>query len=338
MDALALEWKLRRPSLNNRNIVSVYFGGGTPSLLGPAFIAEILSWVDNRSLDCEITLEANPEEISLTLMQEFASAGINRVSIGIQSLKNSLLVSLQRTHDAKKGINAVHETFKAGLSNISIDLMYDLPGQTLEDWQETLKQAVDLPIHHLSLYNLTIEPHTSFYKRREELKKSLPPEEVSLCMHRAALETLEMGGLKQYEISAFARNQHYSLHNIGYWSARPFLGLGPSAFSYWNNKRSQNIPNLSKYAKSLNAEILPVGFEEELDEDARRRELLAIQLRLVKGVNLPEFEAYFGNISPETHLSIFKLIEDRLLIKQADRIFLSPKGNLFYDSVAVEII
>lgn len=234
---LRKEWKKIQPLLKGKKVVSLYFGGGTPALFGPEAIGEVIDWVGPTE---EVTLEANPENINKPLMKAFARVGVNRVSIGIQALDDNLLKVLSRQHTAQEAINSVNTTYDAGISNISIDLMYELPEQTFQLWQETLRKAVALPITHLSLYNLTIEPHTVFYKHREKLQKKLPNAESSLNMYQEAMLQLDTHGYKQYEISAFAKEMLISQHNIGYWTGRPFLGLGPSAYSYWEGKQRNN--------------------------------------------------------------------------------------------------
>jgi oxygen-independent coproporphyrinogen-3 oxidase len=339
MEGFALEWARNLPFLQNKKIVSIYFGGGTPSLMGPVFIAEILQWMKlPPGNEIEITLEANPENIDLPLMQAYAQAGINRVSIGVQTLEESLLKQLGRLHSPQKALDAIYLTAKAGIKNISIDLMYDLPGQTLHSWQKTLESAVQLPISHLSLYNLTIEPHTVFFKYRDLIQKQLPDEETSLQMYEAAISTLTAKGFQQYEISAFAKEGCDSRHNTGYWTARPFLGFGPSAFSYWERKRFRNVSNLNRYCKALKEGLSPIDFEEELLPDAQIRELLAIQLRLIQGVDLNHFQSRHGMLDGETQAVIKKLKGNGLLQQEGELLQLTKRGILFYDTVAIELI
>lgn len=342
LEGLEIEWSQRLPSLKEKQITSIYFGGGTPYLFGADRIGKIIDWVRNELSfvpeGVEITLEANPENITKETMQAYANAGINRVSIGVQTLDNSLLPTLGRLHDSRRAIEAVNITASCGISNISIDLMYDLPGQTFISWQKTLKQAVDLPITHLSLYNLTIEPHTVFFKKQEEMRKIMPDEETSLHMYEQAIEILTDGGLKQYEISAFARNNHYSRHNVGYWTGRSFLGLGPSAFSYWKGSRFRNIANLNRYHQLLLEGKSPVDFEEMLPKEAHLRELLAINIRLIEGVDLSDFQTRYGMIDHETKESLKQLEQQGLISSKGSYIFLTKKGVLFYDTVATEII
>ena len=342
MEGFKAEWQQWLPALQGKQVATIYFGGGTPALIGAPAIAEILSWIKAAlpfdSPNPEITIEANPENITREMMAAYAVAGINRVSIGVQTLDDKILTVLERIHNAQSAIDAIHLTADAGIKNISIDLMYDLPGQTLGIWQETLETARQLPITHLSLYNLTIEPHTGFFKHQEKIRKQLPNPEASLEMYEMAVSMLDEQGLKQYEISAFAKNQCVSRHNVGYWTGRPFLGFGPSAFSYWEGKRFRNVANLSKYCKALAQGRSPVDFSEELDPDAHRREMLAIQLRLKAGVDLAEFQVRYGKLEKIT-LDTLKYLEGQGLLQESGgTVCLTKRGILFYDSVATELI
>lgn len=337
MEGFYLEWQQTLPKIQGKKLRSIYFGGGTPSLMGPDAIAKILSWVYASFNQAEeVTLEANPENITFDLMLGYRKAGITRVSIGIQTLDNQILKTLGRLHSGMKAIEAVHYTFEAGITNISVDLMYDLPHQTLLTWQHTVTRVLELPISHLSLYNLTIEPYTLFFKNQTQLAKVIPDEQVSLTMYRHAVS--EIGKrLPQYEISAFAKPGLHSIHNTGYWLARPFWGFGPSAFSYFENRRFRNVANLSKYHKSLVQGSSPIDFEECLDSVSRVRELLAINLRLIKGVNLTEFQIKHGEIDSETTNVLERLIQEGLLINHKN-LKLSERGILFYDTIASEIV
>lgn len=341
MEGLFLEWQRQLPLLQDKTIVSVYFGGGTPSLLGPERIAALLEKIRHScriSNDCEVTLEANPENIDRPLMKSYANAGVNRVSIGIQTLDDQLLRQLGRIHTANKGIQAIYATAEAGIKNISIDLMYDLPGQTLSHWENTLTAITPLPITHLSLYNLTIEPHTLFFKRQEILKKTIPNEETSLQMYEMAISRLKAIGLDQYEISAFAKQGCRSRHNTGYWLARPFLGFGPSAFSDWEGRRFRNVAHLGRYLKALREGMCPVDFEEKLSPEARLRELFVIALRLLDGVDLSLFQKTHGPLGEETCVTLHRLTEEGFLIRKGSTIALTRHGILFYDTLAAELI
>ena len=329
LSSLQKEWDLYKDKLVGKRVVSIYFGGGTPILFGPEAIRTVLSWISRPSV-CEITLEANPENISLELMQAYHSVGINRVSIGVQSLDDHLLKVLGRRHSAQKAIQGIHQCYDAGLSNISIDLMYEIPYQTLPLWQETLAQLTGLPITHLSLYNLTIEPQTLFFKKSSQLIPHLPIPETCLEMLNLATQTLPQMGLKRYEISAFSQKGYESCHNRGYWQGRPFLGFGPSAFSYWEGKRFRNVAHLLKYAEKLNNNISPIDFEETLSPSARLKELLAIGLRRLEGVDCKDF--------PLESKLYHELLQTGWVIFDQEKLRLTEQGLLFYDSVAEMII
>jgi oxygen-independent coproporphyrinogen-3 oxidase len=326
-EGLLLEWESQKPLIDGKEIVSVYFGGGTPSLFGAEAIGEALRRI-RLSSAAEVTVEVNPEESAKELFSALKQVGVNRISLGVQSLDDRSLQTLERTHTASKAKEAILAAAEAGIGNLSIDLMYDLPGQTESSWIYTLSQLKDLPIVHLSLYNLTVEPHTSFHKR----KVIQPTAEESLRFLHLALESLERLGLRRYEISAFAKPGFESRHNLGYWTYRPFLGFGPSAFSYWEGERFQNIPNLQRYFKMVKAGESPVHFREKLPYPANLKEQIAVQLRLKEGLILP------SALPPETERAIASLLELGLLETKEPHIRLTERGKLFYDTVASEII
>ncbi len=336
LQGLDREWHYRQPLIQDKSIKTIYFGGGTPSLLPAVAFADLLSKIACQAE--EITLEVNPETVSLDKMKEFRTAGINRISLGVQSLDDRELHLLGRQHAAKKAIDAVQIAAEAGFENISIDLMFELPGQTLASWERTLDRVVDLPITHLSLYNLTFEPHTQFFKRRRTLEALLPDETERLNMLQMAVGKLPQAGLHRYEISAFAKSGYHSRHNSGYWLARPFMGFGPSAFSYWEGKRFQNACSLQQWADALEGARSPVEFEEQLPPPEAFNELLAVQLRMLDGVNLKKFQERHGTMPEATSMAIEKLIKQEWLTPHGDQLCLSEQGLLFYDSVATEIL
>ncbi len=343
--SIALEWKLRLPQLRGKKIVSIYFGGGTPSRLSPSQLETLLSLVLSSGLEidphCEITLELNPEDATPGLLSAYAAMGINRLSLGIQSLNDAQLAVLDRQHSAQKGVEAVLMAERAGIHNISIDLMYDIPHQDFSGWQSTLDQLNRLPITHLSLYNLTFEPHTVFFKRKQELTPHLPTDEESLQLLHKAIDAIESIGLQRYEISAFAHPGKHSRHNTGYWTGRPFLGFGPSAFSYWEGERFRNIAHLNRYSESLAKGGFPVDFQEKLPYPANLAELLAIRLRLKEGVEIPHFERSHGTL-PSQLISRLNTLQLKGWLSSntegASLHALTQEGMLFYDSVATELI
>jgi oxygen-independent coproporphyrinogen-3 oxidase len=307
-------------------LTSIYFGGGTPSLC-PDIVEAVITEL-SPGPECEVTLEYNPERIE-------AVPGVTRASIGVQSLDDALLKRLGRTHTADEARRGV-EMAASFARDVTIDLMYDVPGQRLDVWQSTVKEATTLPITHLSLYNLTIEPHTPFWK--ENMGRFAPPEEVSLEMLEFACEAFERTGLKRYEISAFARNGRYAVHNSGYWKGTPFVGIGPSAFSYVDGVRSQNQPNFGRYLRAAHSGEGLVSFSECLPPSKRIGELLAIRLRLLEGVDIASFEREVAPLPEVLRDALTNLAADGLVELDGGRVSLSKRGLLFYDSVAGELV
>lgn len=335
-DAIALEWNRQAPLLSDKQIVSIYFGGGTPTLFAPEGIDQILSQIRQSNIafakDIEITIEANPEDASLPLFSALLSFGINRLSLGVQSLDDRSLTILERGHAAKKAKDALFLANQAGFKNISIDLMYDLPDQTESSWSYTLQQLSDLPIQHVSLYNLTIEPHTSFYKRKSSLQ--FPDAITSLNLLHMAIKTLKEQQFARYEISAFAKTGYQSRHNKGYWTGRPFLGFGPSAFSYWEGARFRNVANLQRYAKQIRAGISPIDFSEILPSPKNFQELLAVRLRLLEGADMEQYP----KLPSEVHTALEKWTREGCLDKEGSIFRLTERGTLFYDAIASDLV
>ncbi len=334
-EGLRKEWEQRKESITSP-LHSLYFGGGTPSLYPPESIGEIISWID--PLPQEITLEVNPETISFERLKQYALLGINRISMGVQSFDPHLLSLLSRAHRAEQSKEAILAAKAAGIENISIDLMYDVPQQTLASWEKTLQEAISLPITHLSLYNLSIEPHTVFFKYKEKIKPQLPTPSLSLELLNLAIATLTHAGFERYEISAFAKNKKESIHNKGYWTGRPFLGFGPSACSYFQGSRFRNIPHLHRYCTLLGEGKEPIDFSETLSPQERTIEHLILRLRLFAPFVLEDFEKQFGLLSEEAHMSLIKLSSLGWIQYQNGTLSLTEQGALFHDSIAVELL
>lgn len=341
LEALEKEWDQILPKLKSKRCVSIYFGGGTPSLFGPHRVGTLLRRIRKECLvlqEAEITLEVNPEDASEELFAAYAEVGINRISIGVQSFDDALLRTLTRKHSAQDCQQAVYNAARAGIRKISIDLMYDLPGQTLSAWRNTLQTALTLPISHLSLYNLTIEPHTSFDRKRALLEEKRPCPSESRAMYEEAISSMEAKGWVHYEISAFGRQGEVSLHNVGYWQGRPFLGLGPSAYSYWQGARFRNVAHLKQYCKAMKEGRSAIDFSETLSLEASHREHLIIRLRTTEGIEMASFQREYGTFSAEA-LSLFRRFEEQGWLKEGEgRIYLTREGKLFYDSIAVELV
>lgn len=323
-EGLALEWQLVLPQIEGKEILSVYFGGGTPSLFGAEGIGPVLARI-RKNPDCEITIEANPEESSYELLKSFFDLGINRISFGVQSLDDRSLEQLGRIHSAEKARKAVLDAARAGFKNISIDLMIDLPDQTEESFRYTLDSLNALPIQHVSLYNLTVEPHTTFFKQGVRPLSG----NASLALLNLGVTKLKEFGFERYEISAFAKPGFASRHNTGYWTGRPFWGFGPSAFSFWNGERFRNMANIQRYVRALREGLFPIDFREKLPYPANEQELLAIGLRRIEGVE---------KVPEAAKKTIEKLQREGLLVQKGPRVCLTERGLLFYDTVATDLI
>lgn len=341
LHSLLLEWKSKLHHLQEKVVPSIYFGGGTPTLFGLERLKIFLSIITKEitpSTNLEITIEANPETLTREYLISLREIGINRLSIGVQSLDSDLLQMLGRNHTTQTIEKALVDAYDVGFDNLSIDIMYEIPKQSWTSWEKTVQKTLLLPITHISLYNLTFEKGTPFYRNYNHLKTHLPTEEEGKKMLEYAARTWEASGLKRYEISAFAKQEKYqSQHNLGYWTGRLFLGFGPSAYGYMNGERMQNIFPLKRYARALLEEKEPVQFREKLEYPNNIRELLAIHLRIRKGVSLEKFRKIFG-IDKETERVINSLIKRGWLEQSGKYLRLTEEGMLFYDSVAVELI
>ncbi|MDE3055497.1 MAG: radical SAM family heme chaperone HemW [Verrucomicrobiota bacterium] len=332
--ALQREWEEKLPLMEGKKLVSLYFGGGTPTLFPPEWVAAFLRRVETSGFPLdgvEISLEANPEEGELPLFSTLRSIGINRLSIGVQSLDDELLLKIGRAHGAKRAREALFAAEKAGFQNVSIDLLFDLPGQTEESFQKSLEELPHLPIHHLSLYNLTLEQDTPLYRKKNRL--TFPSPALSLQLLEHALSLLPRAGLTRYEISAFAKNGLSSRHNLGYWTGRPFLGFGPSAFSYWEGERIRNTLNLVRYAKLIEESLSPIDFRERLSPIKAAQELFLVRLRLTEGAVLSDFP----DLPDQMLITCKALAQEEYLEEEKGTIRLTHKGMLFYDTVASEL-
>jgi oxygen-independent coproporphyrinogen-3 oxidase len=339
--ALEAEWALRRPLTEGLVLSSLYFGGGTPALVAPRVLQQ---WVrrlcdDGRvAEDLEITLEANPEDLSADLLAGFRNAGVNRLSIGVQSFEDRELERLGRGHSARTAQSMVRAAYEAGIANISIDLMFETPGQTQDSWRRSLDAAADLPISHVSLYNLTIEPHTAFDRRRAQLTPLLPSAEEGSQMLETAIEAMEGAGFCRYELSAFCRENRWSRHNTGYWLGRPFLGLGPSAWSFWQGRRFRNMPRLHRYAGLVQDGQEATDESESLSAESLQREMLAVQLRLTQGVDQERFQSIWGPFSARLQSTLQRLEEVGMIEQQGGCLRLTKRGGHLHDSVAAELV
>lgn len=296
LKAILQELKLRKDYLAGEPIETIYFGGGTPSQLQAGDLERILESIFNLfdTHSCsEITLEANPDDMTPAYIRSLRSLPFNRISMGVQSFQEKDLRFLNRRHNREQALQAVASCKENGFHNISIDLIYGLPGQTLPEWEENLEEAVRLDIPHLSAYHLIYEEGTSLYKKMVAGTVQPVDETLSVDFFSILIEKLERAGYQHYEISNFARPGQYSKHNSSYWTGKSYLGLGPSAHSYNGENRTWNPSSLPLYLEGIR-KGMPAMEIEILDARKRYNDFIITRLRTMWGLSLAEIETRFG--------------------------------------------
>ena len=342
VEALLSELKFYSTTLKKYSVLTVFMGGGTPTILPHLQLKRILQTVRqnfNLTLDCEITIEANPATIKLETLQEIRSAGYNRISIGVQSFDEKELQLLERVHNEEEIHSTVHRARAANFKNLSMDLMFALPDQTIEKWQSHLKQAIAKNPDHLSTYNLTIEPATAFFKLHEKGKLCLPHEDIQLEMYKITIQALEDAGYTQYEISNFSKPGMESQHNINYWNNGEYLGVGAGASSYLNGERFKNVNLPSIYIREIETKSNAIDTRERLEPLQAMGETLMLGLRLLKGISIDVFENRFQVSFQKVYgKAVESLLNQELITFNQNRIALSRKGLFLADSVILKFM
>lgn len=293
---LCNELEMRKEYLEGENIETIYLGGGTPSQLDKEDFEFIFSYIyKNYSISDtpEITLEANPDDLTPEYIAMLRTLPFNRLSMGIQTFNESILKLLQRRHSARQAIEAFQNCRAAGFQNISIDLMYGLPGETLASWKEDLEQAVDLHPEHISAYHLIYEEGTALWQLREQHKVEEADEDLSVSLFCTLIDRLSAAGYEHYEISNFCLPDLHSRHNSSYWMEKKYLGCGPSAHSYNGISRQWNVASLDEYMKGISAGT-PVFEIEELDLYTRYNDFVITRIRTKWGMPLSKLRNEFG--------------------------------------------
>jgi oxygen-independent coproporphyrinogen III oxidase len=338
LDALAAEAKMYARTFSRFD--TLYLGGGTPSLLAPLDLARIITELDNVfafGTDSEVTMEVNPADCSLVYLRGARQMGINRLNIGVQAFDGAVLDFLERRHSPEESLRAVETARKAGFDNIGIDLIYGIPGQEMKSWLTGLDRAVSLNAEHLSCYQLTLEPGTRLGKRHAEGAFALPDEDLQAEFFLSTSEALETAGYLHYEVSNFARNERLvSQHNSKYWDHTPYLGLGPSAHSFRENRRWWNHPSLPLYLKEIKEGKAPVASSETLTEEDLRLEALFLGLRTKKGIRLADFKRHYGcDLLQEKAAMISALEKEGLVEIENDCLKPTRAGLAVADSLAL---
>lgn len=337
--AIAREIEMRRDEINEP-IETIYFGGGTPSIIDLSEVQLLLEAVDkNYTVDssAEITLEANPDDITKEHAEDWKSMGINRFSIGIQSFSDVHLEWMNRAHNASQSLLCIEAVRAAGFENFSIDLIYGTPGQSTHDWEKDLEKAVSLKIPHLSCYALTVEEQTPLFHLIERGKKEKINNDLQAEQFNILVAMTNAAGYDHYEISNFALKGMRSKHNSAYWNGIPYLGVGPSAHSFQNNMRSWNISNNISYMQSIENHIRP--FESEtLTEIDRLNEYIMTKLRLEEGIIVREIIKHWGNDqSSRISAIIERFILDGKVEKTHEGWRLTNNGKFFADGIAAAL-
>lgn len=340
VDALCREIDLQKGYLGGETVQTIYFGGGTPSQLEIGQLEKILHEIHKYfhvEKDNEITLEANPDDLSLSYLKALKKIGINRLSIGIQSFNESDLKLMKRKHTVNQSINSVINAHNTGINNISIDLIYGLPNLTLQNWEKNIHEALKLKVQHISAYHLTIEPNTLFYKYYNNQKINLPSENESLKQFKVLKEKTAKNGFLHYEISNFALDGFISLHNTNYWMGVKYLGLGPSAHSYNLSSRQWNIQNLPAYLDEIFIGKVPYEIE-NLSSDEKYNDFIITSLRTMWGLNTEKLKKELGEKYFNYFLKKVKKYHNETLIKKSgNKYILTNKGMFISDHIMQDL-
>jgi oxygen-independent coproporphyrinogen-3 oxidase len=337
MECIHAEAALRQAYLGGEAVRTVYFGGGTPSLLSGEAVRSLLDTLRKHyaiAPDAEVTLEANPDDLSATNLQAFRDAGVNRLSIGVQSFFEEDLKWMNRAHNAEQSVQCLQTAREKGFDNISIDLIYGGPTLTDAHWEENIGRAVQLGIPHLSCYALTVEPGTALDHFIQHHK--IPPIDPDRAAHHFGMlmRALESAGYEHYEISNFAKPGMFSRHNSSYWQGKPYLGLGPSAHSFNGQSRQWNVANNSLYMQSIRKGAVP--FEKEvLTEQMALNEYIMISLRTQAGCDLRSVGERFGQDKSLQLLSAgAEFIGKGWMRQENSSLMLTREGKFFADGIA----
>ncbi|MCD6035343.1 MAG: coproporphyrinogen oxidase [Rickettsiales bacterium] len=330
------------PELEGQEITSVFFGGGTPTLMPPGIAEAILKRI-NLKPGTEVTMEANPTSVEADTFDAFVQAGINRISLGVQSLREKDLKFLGREHSASEALNAIARAQKA-VNRVSLDLIYARPGQTLEAWEAELKEALALGTTHISLYQLTIEKGTPFYSAHQKGEFVMPDDEVSADLYALTNDMLEQAGLPAYEVSNYAKPGHECRHNLAYWRYQEYLGIGPGAHS--RISRSGRLSALmmwhrpEQWLETVAGKGAGIQTETALTPEEIKEELLMMGLRIPEGVSRQRFRALLSQ-EPEEVLNkqvLESLISNGLCILDAEGIRLTPQGRPLVNAVLKRLL
>ncbi|MBA4139208.1 MAG: radical SAM family heme chaperone HemW [Segetibacter sp.] len=337
--ALLKEIELQQNYLSEP-VSTIYLGGGTPSLLPSGDIESIIQLLNKTFLieqDAEVTLEANPDDISSNQLSDWKTIGINRLSIGIQSFFEDDLTWMNRAHNAQQTANGIILAQHAGFNNLSVDLIYGTPTLTDANWKHNVEKVIELGIPHLSCYALTVEPKTALEKMIAQKKIANVESEKQAIHFEMLMQWMTEAGYEHYEISNFCKPGYRSKHNSSYWQAKPYLGLGPSAHSFNGNSRQWNIANNAIYIQSLYKSVIPFEIE-TLTADQQFNEYIMTSLRTMEGISLQKVTNKFGELRTQELLkSAQSNIQHRTLKLENGHLQTTVKGKLMADGIAADL-
>jgi oxygen-independent coproporphyrinogen-3 oxidase len=325
---------------NERIIDTIFFGGGTPSFMKPSYIQEIIEAVDKNFIlnkEVEITLETNPGTVTKEKLIEFKNAGINRISIGVQTFDEEELKFLTRIHDKKTAINTIENSAEVGFENISLDLIFSLPNQSLQTWENNLKIAVDLPIKHISAYSLILERGTILNKMVLDGKVKMATENHDANLYKFTMDFLAGQNFNQYEISNFAKENYECKHNLYYWEYNDYLSFGTAAHSFVNGTRWWNFSSLKKYIDEIKQKGNAVRGTEKLNNSQMLEEIVMLGLRS-KGINLDTIKSINNYWLDKKQKKINILIESSYIKKENNILKCTPKGYMICDELITELL
>ncbi|MBX7124906.1 MAG: radical SAM family heme chaperone HemW [Cyclobacteriaceae bacterium] len=337
--ALTEEIKLQQDYLPTKHLESIYFGGGTPSILSEPELDLLVSVIRETfhiSPGAEITLEANPDDMSAEKLKHWHQVGINRLSVGVQSFDDGVLQSLNRSHTSHTALHSLEAARTAGFNNINLDLIFAIPGQTHEQLENNLSLVEKIRPSHISAYSLTIEEKTAFGKWSKTGKLVPVGEEQSAQEFERIMDWAARCGYEQYEISNFALPGLHARHNSNYWLGVPYLGVGPSAHSYNGSMRQHNHPNNHQYMRSIAARMIPATLE-VLTPENQVNEYILTSLRTSWGMDLSRLQNLSGKYYPELKAQLDSFIHLGMLINETGKVKLTRKGKMIADRLAEEL-
>ncbi|MCG0274769.1 MAG: radical SAM family heme chaperone HemW [Thermosediminibacteraceae bacterium] len=313
-----------------RSVTSIYIGGGTPTILSEKDLASVIETIYrafNISPSAEFTVEANPETISKGKLTVLKDAGVNRLSLGLQTFKDELLKKLGRIHSSRSFLEKFFMAREEGFANINVDLIFGLPEQKVDDFKDSLKKLLDLEPEHISCYSLTVEEGTRFYELQQKGLLNLPSEDEERMMYHLAREILGEGGYLHYEISNFAKPGRECRHNLVYWTCGEYLGLGAGAHSFMNGIRFNNVYGIKDYIERINSKGVAVEEREKLSKEEQQAEFMILGLRLIKGVSKAEFYKRFGKELDLVYCKELKRLKEKeLIVDDGEYVRLTVKG------------